>query len=635
MVHSLRAKILLGFTVVVLLVTFISVWTITNIITISTASSEILSGDYSNIDAANGMLITVHKQNGAILRYIAGDRSSARQLNAEFQEEFFTALDEARRHHATGGDSIQIERIAADYRRFINRFSEMLELDEESAPVSGGRSSKLGFFLSQIIPIYDSLVGDTRDYRDASRERSLRKIRAVESDARFTVYSTTTIAGAILLLSILACIKVLQTVLRPIRRLTTSAQHIATGDFNQEITVGRDTDDELAELIRHFNVMVQRLRQYDQTKLGEIVAEKKRCEKIVSDLSDVVVATDETGRMIYFNRQAEAVVGVPARVVLGNYLSELAFDSPLLARMRNDLNNRSTDKKEETIGLTVRGKEHSFNYEAQTIRDDAGQDIGCVFRLNDITRFKQIDEIKTKMVSTVSHELRTPLTSMGMSLELLLEEGMGENLETIQRELLKNMQEDLGRLQGFVNDLLDISYIESGRPNFKLRAVTPRELAEDASRRIGPLVAHQDIRIDTTGIRYNLPKVLVDPDRIVQVFNNLFSNAVRYTPLGGTIMVCADSADGAVRFLVKDNGPGIAEEESQRIFEKFYQVRDDQRAGGSGLGLAIVKEIVEAHGGKVWVESAVGRGSSFYFTLPIAADIAHSDRPSDHSMADA
>jgi signal transduction histidine kinase len=131
------------------------------------------------------------------------------------------------------------------------------------------------------------------------------------------------------------------------------------------------------------------------------------------------------------------------------------------------------------------------------------------------------------------------------------------------------------------------------------------------------LAARQEIQIDTTGIGHDLPEVVVDPDRIAQVFNNLFSNAIRYTPFRGTIVVSATRVGEAVRFCVQDNGPGIAAGEEKQIFEKFYQVRDDQRAGGSGLGLAIVKEILDAHGGRVWVESAVGRGSSFYFTLPV------------------
>jgi NtrC-family two-component system sensor histidine kinase KinB len=375
------------------------------------------------------------------------------------------------------------------------------------------------------------------------------------------------------------------------------------------------------------------LRQYDATKLGQIVAEKRRCEKIVSDLSDAVVATDEESRIIYFNRQAEAVLGVPARVVIGDFITELPLENEMLMRMKNDVINHNADNTEETVVVMVKGKDRSFNYEAQAIRDDLGHGIGYVFRLKDITRFKQIDEIKTKMVATVSHELRTPLTSIGMSLELMLEEGMSENLEPIQRELMMNMQEDLGRLQGFVNDLLDISFIESGTPNFRLAPAATRKLAENATRRILPMVARQDIRIDTTGIPADLPAVMVDADRVVQVFNNLLSNAVRYTPMGGTITVSAELFGDLVRIAVQDNGPGIADDESTRIFDKFYQVRDDQRAGGSGLGLAIVKEIVEAHGGRVWVESAVGHGSTFYFTLPIATDLARNDRSNTESIA--
>jgi two-component system, NtrC family, sensor histidine kinase KinB len=634
MVHSLRSKILLGFTVVVLLVTFISVWTITNIMSVRDVSSKVLTTDYRNIQGANRMLSALHQENAAILRYLAGDRITARQHVAVHQEEFHRALEYARQGIADTDDVVRLDSIARAYRHYSTTFQRMLELGGLDSTRSAEQSSRLQFFLAEVMPAYDTVIQQTRAFRDLGNMRADERAVSIEQGTRFTIISTAVIAGMILVLCVMASMKVLQTVLKPINTLSLSAQQVAEGNFDHEIEV-HSADDELSGLIAHFNTMVRRLREYDQLKLAQIIAEKRRCEKIVSDLSDVVVATDEQGKIIYFNRQAELLIGVSAPLVLGAYIQEVALDNPLLMRMKNDIASNNTDDRRETIAVPVRDTMGTFNYEAQTIRDDAGINIGHVFRLTDITRFKQIDEIKTKMVATLSHELRTPLTSMGMSLELLLEEDMSEHLPPLQRELLQNMQEDLRRLQGFANDLLDISYIEAGRPNFHLKASSPRNLAERAVARIAPLVARQDIRIDTTGIAHDLPQVEVDTDRIVQVFNNLFSNAVRYTPLGGTIMVTARPADSSVIFAVRDNGPGIPEEESTRIFEKFYQVRDDQRAGGSGLGLAIVKEIVEAHGGRVWVKSAVGQGSTFYFALPIVHDIVSTAGSAGRQTADA
>jgi NtrC-family two-component system sensor histidine kinase KinB len=634
MVHSLRSKILLGFTVVVLLVTFISVWTITNIMNVRDLSSKVLTTDYRSIQGANRMLSALHQENAAILRYLAGDRGTARKHVAEHQEEFHTALEYARESIAEPGDAARLDSIAQAYREYSTTFQRMLELGDSDTLPTAGESPRLKFFLADVMPAYDRVIDQGRLFRDIGNQRADDRAVSIEQGTRFTIISTAVIAGMILVLCIMASMKVLQTVLKPINKLSVSAQQVAEGNFDHEIILP-SADDELSGLIAHFNTMVRRLREYDRLKLAQIVAEKRRCEKIVSDLSDVVVATDEQGKLIYFNRQAEMLIGVSAPLVLGAYIHEVALDNPLLMRMKNDIASNNTDDRSETISVPVRDTTGSFNYEAQTIRDDVGNNIGHVFRLTDITRFKQIDEIKTKMVATLSHELRTPLTSMGMSLELLLEEDMSEHLPPLQRELLQNMQEDLRRLQGFANDLLDISYIEAGKPNFHLKPSSPRSLAERAVGRIAPLVARQDIRIDTTGIPHDLPQVEVDIDRIVQVFNNLFSNAVRYTPLGGTIMVTAQISDSSVIFAVRDNGPGIPEEESTRIFEKFYQVRDDQRAGGSGLGLAIVKEIVEAHRGRVWVKSAVGQGSTFYFTLPIVHDIINSAGAAGRQTADA
>jgi|GEM_PF-555528 len=614
MLRSLRAKVMLGFTIVVLLVTFIAAWTVMNVSEVGKKIVAIGTWDFGGAEASDHMRLLLAKYHTSVLRYIIRQDDSIRADVSHRQGEFFHWLDQAKEYPVDTADQQILAQVEALFHNLNVRFTHIAEM----MVMPGDSGGVIVYYQSEFMPGYLRLMNILDGQVERSHARTAEHITSIRSMANFIGYSTLVIAVIVLVISVIASQKILQTILHPIHQLTYSAQRVAAGDFEQEIKAP-GSNDELKVLVNHFNQMVRQLRHYDAMKVNQIVAEKRRCETIVRDLSDAIVATDQEGKIIYFNRQAEEVIGLPARLAVGSLLGDLATERPFIRRVYGDIAGGITDGRDEALMISVNGEARSYSYESQTIRDEENEILGYVFRLKDITRFRQLDEMKNKMVSTVSHELRTPLTSMGMSLELLLEEGREapQGPGPMRHELLETMQEDVQRLQGFVNDLLDISRIESGKVRLNLQASAPRHLADAAARRIAPLAGRHEIQIDTTGIDAGLPHVLADADRIAQVFSNLYGNAIRYTPFRGTIEATAEIFEEMVRFCVRDNGPGIPPQEAKHIFEKFYQVRDDQRAGGSGLGLAIVKEIVEAHGGSVWVESAVGRGSSFYFTLKL------------------
>ena len=484
MPRSLRTKIITGFAVVVLLVTFVSAWTVMNIVDINDRATAIIDGDFRNVAIANRVRTALARYNFSMLRYVSFHTDSLRGQIAIHQEEFHHWMEEWRRSVTDISEQADLDSIAMEFRN-LNAVGTAL-IEETVTRREGGST----FYAANYLPVYERIVDRLNWQREQNHDRSVERITSVGASARFIALSTVIIAAAVLILSIIASQKVLQIVLRPIRELTLSARRIAEGDFRHEITVG-SSDDELSGLIHHFNVMIRQLREYDALKASQIVAEQRRCETIVRDLTDVVVATDEDRRVIYFNREAEHVIGLSAASVIGRPLEDLTAHGPMMRRMLDDLNAGPIDGAERLVTLRVGERERSYNYEAQTIGGDAGKIIGYMFRLKDITRFKQLDEIKTKMVSTVSHELRTPLTSMGMSLELMMEEDMRDHLDPVQLELLGNMQEDVKRLQMFVNDLLDLSRIESGRMHLDIRPVAPRALADAAARQVMALAVRQ------------------------------------------------------------------------------------------------------------------------------------------------
>ncbi len=232
-------------------------------------------------------------------------------------------------------------------------------------------------------------------------------------------------------------------------------------------------------------------------------------------------------------------------------------------------------------------------------------------------KLKEIDKIKTDFFSFMSHELRTPLTTINEGTNLLIE-GIGEKgTKEKQERLLTIIKEESNRMISLVNSLLDLSKMEAGMMVFNFEQRDIKSLLQQVIREIGPIAETRNIEIDTD-IGHNLPKLKIDVNRILQVLRNLLVNAVKFTPKGGNIRVITKTDGNQLLVSVKDNGPGISAEHLEIIFDKFQQVNilDSDKITGTGLGLSIVKHIIHAHGGRVWVESRLGKGSVFTFSLP-------------------
>jgi NtrC-family two-component system sensor histidine kinase KinB len=233
-----------------------------------------------------------------------------------------------------------------------------------------------------------------------------------------------------------------------------------------------------------------------------------------------------------------------------------------------------------------------------------------------VTKLKELDRLKTEFVMTASHELRTPLTSIGMSVELLRER-IGDQANDADRQLLDVAAEELERLRKLVDELLNLSKIESGKLEMDFANVSLSEVIRTAAAPFQTQAEQQGIQLSVEA-EVDIPLVKADANKLVWVVTNLLGNALRYAR--SHIWVSAESGGRWPSIYVRDDGPGIPYEMQARIFDKFVQVGDRKRAGGAGLGLAMAKEIVRAHGGHIWVESDPGRGSLFIITLPAAAD---------------
>ena len=486
------------------------------------------------------------------------------------------------------------------------------ELDRVAAATVPDR---FGIYFDRLRPAYHDLQSATDSIlalnQDAMAAKSDRSRRAAERNSAAVAVVT---VGA-LALGLLLSLTLTTRLLRPLRFLTQTVRRIGEGDL--EVRVRVPGTDEIAVLAREFNTMAQRLAQYRSSSLGELLQAQQASQAAIDSLPDPVIVLDAEGGISNLNVAAEAMFRLGAGGV-----------PPALAAL--DSATRSVVDKVRVHVLSGRGAYVPRGFEeavrvessegdrfviprATPLYSEKGGVVGVTIVLQDVTRLMRFDELKNDLVATVAHEFRTPLTSLRMGIHLCAEEVVGSLTEK-QADLMAAAREDCERLQGIVDDLLDLSRIQSGRIAFNLEKLDAGVLVESAVGALRSTAEEGRIAIEVAGPDVPL-EIQADSERVHLVLTNLIANAVRHTPPGGRVDVRAHAADGLARFEIEDTGEGIATEHLGRIFEKFYRV-PGARSGAVGLGLYISREIVVAHGGAMGVESEPGRGSTFWFTLP-------------------
>lgn len=349
-------------------------------------------------------------------------------------------------------------------------------------------------------------------------------------------------------------------------------------------------------------------------KLYKKVDEEKRTtEAVVRSIAEGLVVVNQKGEVLLMNPSAEKLLGVEKEKKIGRSILEGTRDELMISLSHEGQDNEKVIEyttKDENVKKTLRSS-------SAVIQNENGQTIGMVNILTDVTKQRELDEIKNKFVSNVTHELRTPIVSMQKSIAILLGASAG-NVNETQLNFLNIISRNLNHLSRLVEDLLDIAKIDSGKLRIKSAPGALDKVIQEACDTLDTWAKSKDIQI-VREIDRNLPEISFDAMKITQVMNNLIGNAVKFTPNGGKITVkCSWNSDGThAQVSVRDTGVGIAKEHLGKLFGRFEQFGDQQGISGTGLGLSIAKEIVERHGGQISVESQEKKGSVFTFTLPI------------------
>ncbi|MBU9722326.1 MULTISPECIES: cell wall metabolism sensor histidine kinase WalK [Bacillaceae] len=452
--------------------------------------------------------------------------------------------------------------------------------------------------LMAVVPVQsdDNIIGAV--YIEASLEQIYDQIQQINN-----IFMT----GTVIALVITAFLGILlaRTITRPIVDMKKQANAMGKGDFSRSVKVYGN--DEIGQLAMAFNDLTNKLQLANATTEEE----KRKLSSVLMHMTDGVIATDKQGKIMLMNKRAEEMLTTTQEDVLQIELTKVLNLDKFLSLM--DLY-----KFTDPILLDFDNAEHEMILEAHfsVITKDDGKENGLIAVLHDVTEQERIEEERREFVANVSHELRTPLTSMKSYLEALAD-GALEDSEIAPR-FIKVTQNETERMIRLVNDLLQLSKMDSKDYQMNAVPINLNLFVEQIVERFQMSTKNEDIQI-----KHKLPNnkdfiINGDRDKLTQLLDNILSNAVKYSPEGGTINCVLKEEKDRVVISIKDEGVGIPKENIQHVFDRFYRV-DKARSrnlGGTGLGLAIAKEIVLAHGGSIWVSSDWGKGTTISFSLP-------------------
>jgi two-component system phosphate regulon sensor histidine kinase PhoR len=393
---------------------------------------------------------------------------------------------------------------------------------------------------------------------------------------------------------------------RPVRRLTSVARRMAAGDLEARLLPR--SRDEIGTLTRAFNEMGEQLRE----KVTTLAEERARLAMVLEMMADGVFIVDEAGHVQLLNPAAAMLLEAEADEALGHSFAQVVRHHELI-----ELYQRCRESGREQTATIDMAQRNLFVQ--ATVTPLRGGEQGCLVILQNLTPIRRLQTVRRDFISNLSHELRTPLASLKALVETIRDSAL-DDPEAATR-FLDRAEFEVDALTQMVQELLELSRIESGKVPLRLAPTLLRELVEPAVERLQRQAERKGLAL-SVDIREEIGPVLADGPRIGQVVGNLLHNAIKFTPEGGRVEIWAETEAGGESAVVhvRDTGVGIPAADLSRVFERFYKADRARSGEGTGLGLAIARHLVQAHGGRLWAESREGEGSTFSFALPLASE---------------
>jgi two-component system, NtrC family, sensor histidine kinase KinB len=601
MTFSLKQKLFTAFGVPLLITAFIGFQSIRRFERLGQSIDVILRENYRSVIACQQMKEALERIDSGILFLMLGwDKEGLTQIENNLRR-FQNALTVELNNLTLPEEPQSAFLLKTLFRQYRDDLQKVLRTKS---------SISQEMYFNTIFPLFQRIKSSADsilqiNQQNMNNANNVARFRA--NRAQREMYAFLTISGVIAAIFFLFSNR---WILRPIHRLIDSTDEIRRGNLNLVVPV--ETRDEIGQLSNAFNAMTVSLRFFRRSDHAKLLRLQQSTQKAFRNLPEALAIVDAEGAVEIATESARTNFGLTPNTRISDLPHPWMTD--LYQQAIKGQKPPINEYKFPIVQHFVNNQEKFYQPRAYSILDDDKKLDGLIIFLQDITLLKQSDDIKRNLLSTISHQLKTPLTSIRMAIHLLLEEKIGGLTEN-QAELLVSAREESERLSVILEDLLDISRIESGSVQMNLAPTSPHELVNEAVTYFRREAQEKGIEL-AVEIPELLPDAIADKPRIGHVLANLLANAIRYTPRGGRILLSVREDGNTLKFTISDNGGGIPEEYRQKIFEKFFRVPGQDSNTGEGLGLAISREIIRAHGGEISLESSKGPGAAFFFTLP-------------------
>ena len=602
---SIQNKVFGSFLILLLLVVALASTSFLGIDRLGKASDRILKMNYNSIIASIHMMDdieTIHR--GYLADAVAKDGESGR-LMFRAQNSFSQWLGRTKDNITEPGEKEIIVTIDSLYSSYL----EEIQDGNDGAVREQESHAKAEDYRRQIRNNCMWLL-------NINQEAMFDKSRTAQRIAKQGKATLIAVASLMLVLGIGFSWGLSRRIVRPILKLKQATQRIASGDYSQVLTI--DSEDELGILTLEFSEMTSKISGYNELNIRKIMQEQQKIEAIFANIDDGILFVGSDYIIKDINSLALHALKLERNEAVGHHFLEVIKLDRLFSDLKKCLETRETlqyPDQQNILLIEQDGSQYYYEYVFSPVLTNQAELLGILLLLRDVTKLKELDRLKSEFVMIVSHELKTPLTSINMSIDLL-RESLGKDPRKEDLELISIAKEETNRLQMLVNDLLDLSRIESGKIDMHFASTDPRAIMDAVVQYFLGQASERNIEI-TSQCPEGLGKIWCDEERLMLVFSNLVTNAINAIGQNGKITLHAEAYGNFVAFCVRDNGPGIPLAYQNRIFDRFVQVQAANKAKGTGLGLTISRDIVRAHGGSIWVESNPGEGAAFYFTIPV------------------
>lgn len=603
---SVKFRLILIFIVILSTLTLSNLWAIFNFKVLNNTVEKIFDSNYKSIAAAQQMESIIERQDSLQLSYLSTKDQKYIDAFIKAEKEFQNFLKQAKNNVTEKGEKDFVSELDTSYNSYINTFYKFLAKE----------NLQTEYYFSEIFPKFEKIKSTCKNLLELNQNAMILKRKEADITTKKASFLMITLTIIMTFLGIIVIIHSTKKILYQFNIFIDKIKKISGKDYSQKIPLNMDK--EFNKLGLAFNQMTKQLDIYKQMDIEKILNEKSKAEAIVESISDGIIVTDMNNNIILVNEAAEKIFNIKEQDVLNRQFLEGINNPKIFDSIQEVLKNKNlkSSLKQIEISLASNNKKMYCKVYVSSISKN-NENIGVITLLQDITKSKEIDKMKTEFIATVSHEFKTPLTSIGMSVDLLSAD-KDINSNPMHKDLIRIIKEEKERMVYLIKDLLDLSKIETGKGQIKLENCKLKSILENSIEDLKNYCDEQEAEVTLENIDENL-SVYADPSKISLVIKNLISNAVKYRKenVKPKILIDIIKKSNNVIVSVKDNGRGIPQDYLEKIFEKFIQVKvsNDGKIEGTGLGLSICKGIIKAHNGEIWVESTVDKGSTFYFSL--------------------